>query len=288
MTTATASTTRIGSACVGTVVSYCDMERHFLRHAVREALKFSRHVVVVSCDAMFDGTPQDADELQRVKSEFCAADVTFVQVHIDPVDELIDAPELMRRPAYWNNRMRWEGVRVLRPECDYVLFMDADEVAEGERVAAYVRAMPAATPGAPAIKFANYWYLREPTLRSRQIEDSVTLVPRHRVLDRDAVMLCDQERDALAHEPVLRSVTDGRPAPMFHHFSWVRTPEDLVRKVRLWSHRDDRDWETAVRAELRRPIEPGHHDVIFGRGYEIVASPFDIPLMIPTVEHGGP
>jgi hypothetical protein len=265
---------------VGCVVSYCDLERHFLRHTVRESAKFAHHVVVVSCDALFDGTPQDSDELQSIKSEFSHADdVTFVTVHIDPVDELIDAPELTRRTAYWHNRMRWEGVRVLRPECDYVMFLDADEVPEGDRVATWLRTLPAPTPESPAIKCANYWYLREPTLRSRHMEDSVALVPRHRVRDRDAVMLCNQERNDLAHEPVLRSVTDGRSAPMFHHFSWVRTPEDLVRKVRLWGHKDDRDWETAVRAELRRPIVPGHHDLIFGRGYDIVPSPFGIPPM---------
>lgn len=261
---------------VGCVVSYCTLERHFLEHVLRETSKFSRHTVVVYADKLYDSSPQTHDELVRVKQLF--PDVSFVQYTIDPVDELIDAPELRNRQAYWPNRARWEGLAALREECKYVLFMDGDEVPEGDRVAAFLRKSLAPLPGnhTPAIKFANWWYMREPTLRYRGIEDSIVLVPRSRVATRDAVMLCEEERNDLAAPPVSRSVTDGSPAPMFHHYSWVRTPEDMIRKVRLWSHRSDRDWESAVLEELSRPIVPGHMDVIFGRMYETVDNTFGI------------
>jgi hypothetical protein len=255
---------------VGTVVSYCSLERHFLEHVLRETSKFSMHTVVVYADKLYDGSPETHDDLVRIKELF--PHISFVGYSIDPVDELIDAPELNNRAAYWHNRARCE--------CQYVLFLDGDEVPEGDRVAAFVKAALAPAPSAltPAIKFANWWYLREPTLRYRGVEDSVVLVPRARVAARDAVMLCEEERNNLAAPPVSRSVTDGSPSPMFHHYSWVRTPQDMIRKVRLWSHRRDRDWESAVREELSRPIVPGHVDVIFGRNYETVDNKFGIVL----------
>jgi hypothetical protein len=269
---------RPAPAVVGCVVSYCSMERHFLEHLLRETSKFSEHTVVVYADKLYDGTPETHDDLVRVKELF--QDVTFVQYRIDPVDELIDAPELRNRQAYWPNRARWEGLAALNPSCQYVLFMDADEVPEGDRVAAFIKRALAPRPDhtTPGLKFANWWYMREPTLRYRGIEDSIPLVPRFRVATRDAVLLCEDERNDLAAPPVSRSVTDGSPSPMFHHYSWVRTPEDLVKKVQVWSHRRDRDWVSAVRQELSRPIVPGHVDVIFGRNYEQVPNAFGIVI----------
>ena len=261
---------------VGVAVSYCSLEAPFLRHVLRECLKFAAHVVVGYCATLHNGAPDDLTELHRAKEAF--PDVTFVEYAVDRVDELMDAPSLANRAAYWPNRARWECVKALRDECDWVLFLDADEVPEGERMAAFVRQLPAPHADAPALKLANYWYLRSPTLRYRGIEDSAVLAPRHRVRTRDAVVLCEQERNDLAREPVLRSVSDGHPTPMIHHFSWVRSPEDLVTKVRGWSHRGDRDWEAAVRQELARPITSNHVDVIFGRAYDTVPAPFGITV----------
>lgn len=266
------------AAKIGCVVSYCSLERHFLKHTLRECSKFASHIVVSYADKLYDLTPdnQHNDQLVRIKEDF--PHVTFVQYTIDKIDELIDAPELNNRAVYWHNRARWEGLRVLNPECQYVMFMDADEVPEGDRVKNFLKGTQAPDPLTPAVKFANWWYMREPTLRFRGIEDSVVMVPRTRVATRDSVVLCESERNNLADAPVVRNVSDGGSSPMFHHFSWVRTPEDLVRKVQLWGHRNDRDWETAVRTELARPIQPGHVDVIFGRMYDIVDNKFGITV----------
>ena len=243
---------------------------------LRECSKFARHVVVAYADKLHDGTPEDLEELHRVKPMF--PHVTFVQYHINPVDELMEEPELTRRTAYWCNRSRWEALAALDPACEYVLVLDADEVPEGDRMKAFVQQLDTPAQDTPALKLANYWYMREPTLRLGGIEDSAVLVPRHRLISRDAVMLCNQERNDLAYEPVVRQVTDGTPRPMIHHYSWVRTPDNLLKKVQVWSHCDDRDWVSAVRHELTRPILPGHTDVIFGRQYDTVPDPFGIVL----------
>jgi hypothetical protein len=266
---------------VGCTVVYSALERHFLEHVVRESVKFAYHVVVAYSDKLFDNTPQDHTEVDRVRQLFAGSNVSWVQYKLDPVDELMDAPSLKRREAYWNNRARWEALRVLDPSCEFVVITDADEVPEGDRMKRFVSANLPDIPGPdyPAMKLANYWYMRQPTLRSRVIEDSVVLVPRHRVTSRDSVMLCDQERNDLAYEPVLRRVADGGPTPMYHHYSWVRAPEDLIKKVRTWSHREDRNWEEVVNEELRRPIQHvGHVDVILHRTCDVVPGKFGIVM----------
>lgn len=265
-------------ARVGVVVSYCSLEAPFLEHVLRETLKFAARVVVSYSATLHDGTPDDLQALHRAKAAFPG--VVWVEYVVDRVDELMEGAALSRPSAYWPNRARWEGVHALRSaDCQYVMFLDADEVPEGDRMAAFVSGLAAAPDSStPAIKLANYWYFRSPKLRSRGIEDSVVLVPRDRVSSREAVVLCDQERNDLAREPVLRGVTDARPSPMIHHFSWVRRPEDLLKKVRVWGHAGDRDWAPLVREELARPIAPGHVDVIFGRQYDLVDPPFDIAV----------
>lgn len=274
---------------VGCVVSFRHEQRHFVEHVLRETSKFSAATVVVyavpgpgaDCGNVFH------DTLQRVKEQFPTVKFTPHNPHaqLESWHALADAPELNNRWQYWPNRARWEGVQALGgDDCAYVMFLEADEVPEGDRVKAFLaRALAAPTNLTPAIRFASWSYMREPTLRYRGVEETVVLVPRHRVASRDAVVLCEGGRPDLAAPPVSRSVTDGSPAPMFHSYAFVGTPRDMVQTVRMWAtvgrRTRERDWNSSVLEELSRPIVPGHVDVILGRMYESVHNKFGVVLV---------
>ena len=53
---------------------------------------------------------------------------------------------------------------------------------------------------------------------------------------------------------------------MFHHYSWVRTKEQLLRKVASWGHNWERNWTEEVEKEFSRPF----NGVDFVHGYEFV------------------
>lgn len=258
---------------VAAVINYCHLERAFLPHVLRECRHFADRIVVVGGDKYTDGQAQPPID-DAVMREF-DGDVTFIRYEVDIEAARHDRPGLRNRNAYWCNTSRWLGCEATG-DTDYVLFLDADEVPEGERFAAFVRTMPAgaAAADAPHLKLANWWYFRYPWLRSLAVEDSIVLVPRA-WLTRDRVLCSDDERDSLVDPPrVRRRVVDDSRQPMFHHYSWVRTPADLYRKVRVWSHKDDLDWSAGLDRELAIPIDDRtgarYRDTMFGKTYVVV------------------
>ena len=73
---------------------------------------------------------------------------------------------------------------------------------------------------------------------------------------------------------------------MFHHFSWVRTKEEMLKKVRSWGHKGDRNWIELVEKEFSTDFQKT--DFIHGYQYKIVEPLFNIrfepPLFPPTGE----
>jgi hypothetical protein len=81
---------------------------------------------------------------------------------------------------------------------------------------------------------------------------------------------------SLLPNAVLVYSTDG--TPMIHHYSWVRTKEEMLQKVKSWGHRDDTDWQNLVEKEFSHNFTgtdfvPGHN-----YEYEVIEPLHDIKL----------
>lgn len=251
---------------IGVVVNYCSLERPFLDRCVRECLAFAHDVVVAFGSKLHDGETAEPAEPPQVPH---GARAVRYEVGSRRDDDL----------AWYCNLARLTGFRALVPACEWVLFLDADEIPDGRRMRAF--AEDAALDPRTGYKLAMYWYFRRPDMQSLAHEDSAVLVHRS-VLDRDpdALLRCPMERGDvvdLAPGGVMRFVADGALEPMLHHYSWVRaTPEDLLTKLRTWSHRGQQDWEGRLRAELARPMLDMHTDLVFGKTYRQVHPFFDL------------
>lgn len=165
----------------------------------------------------------------------------------------------------------------------WVLFLDADEVPEGRTVCKWWNASwglgsqsHQTMDRRVTYKMANWWYFLLPDVRSDTPQDSVLLVHSSNVTDAG---LCDpQERDGiLAHACLASSsrssqqaqvqtvcsrmtmavVSNDRSVIMFHHYSWVRSREDLLRKVQAWGHRGDAPWQELLEHAWRLVDERG-------------------------------
>ena len=254
---------------IGVVVNYCSLERPFLARCVQECLAFAGHVVVARGTRLHDGRTPEPDLPPGLPD----AGVAYVTYDVD-------GP---REPEHYPNLARLTGFEALDPACDWVLFLDADEICEGARMREFAEA--AELDPRTGYKLAMYWYFRSTDLQSLMYEDSAVLV--HRGLlaadTRRKLLECPVERQDivdLAPGGVLRNVADAARTPMIHHYSWVRGDDEaLLTKVRVWSHRHQRDWETALRAELARPVlGHAHTDMVFGKSYRRIDAPyFELP-----------
>ena len=73
---------------------------------------------------------------------------------------------------------------------------------------------------------------------------------------------------------------------MFHHYSWVRTEEEMLRKVQSWGHRGDREWVSLVKKEFSAPFQGT--DFVHGYQFQTVEPLFEISLEAVDFPAKGP
>lgn len=227
---------------IATMVNFCSNETKFIDRCLQEALKFSSQVVVPVCDHFFDGQPEDLDTLRAVASRHPEVHFTGFAFEASP-----------HPPWYWPSLARVVGLRHLEPEIDWVLFLDADEIVEGDKLHAWLQRGD--FRAFKALCLANYWYFRESRYRATQLEDSAVLIRRSEI--QEAAIMDPMERIGIysaALGPKQRYVKNAAGEVMVHHYSWVRSKAEMLRKVRAWSHREERDWESLVEAEFAQPF----------------------------------
>lgn len=219
---------------LGVVINYCSNESMFIESILKECSKFSKDIIVSYGSHTYDGVPE--------KMDIAVQDYP----HVDFVEYQVDLSRtgltgVVKRPtAYWCNLARWQGIVRLkeRKHVEYVLFIDADEVPEGDKVNAWL-ANTVLNPQT-VYKLANYWYFKSPENQATEHEDSILIAPIG--LLTETKVFHDDERDSIFRfcgEFKQRMIKGLGGTPMFHHYSWVRGREGLLKKMQTWAHRDD-------------------------------------------------
>lgn len=248
---------------IAVIINFCTNEARFLRACIEQCRLFSQQIIVPVCERFFDGTKENHELLNRIYASF--PEVLFVEYpYISGYS-----------PGYLPSVSRFVGAQYLDEEIDRVFFLDADEIPEGKRILDWLEMSDWSQHS--VLKMANYWYFREPRFRAKLWEDSVVFV-QAKTLE-PALLLHDRERDAiydLLPGPKKRNVTGFDGAPLFHHYSWVRTKDEMIKKVKSWSHREDRDWVSLVEQEFSAPFRGT--DFIHGYTYLEVDPLFEVSL----------
>jgi hypothetical protein len=246
---------------VDTVISYCTVDDMFIRENIRQCLFFSKEIYIIASSHFFDGTPEDETKVGALK-EFCKQ---YPNVHL-----IRFKWEEGQTPRYWHNYARWIGIQQCNTE--YIMFMDADEIIEGE-LARESFSYKDFYKKYDEYVFSCYWYFREPIFRAKSLEQCHKLI-RASALTKDLVF-SEHERGAVGLSNRYRSIFkvqyNGRP--IVHHFSWVRTKEQMLRKTSSWGHKDDKNWKELIEEEFSRPFNGT--DFVWGYEYDIMQPPFE-------------
>lgn len=256
---------------LGIVISYCSNDRIFVDALLRECQAIGARQIVLSVgNHHYDMTPEDIGHVEDLARKYPS--VTFVLYPVVAIDDAQN-PMKNRKLAYWHNMARIQACKQLVPEIEWVLFLDADEIPEGERFKDWYMATRA-TRLQKIYKLANYYYFRDPILQATSYEDSVMLVPRAACCY--PILMNELERDGIPYLTGLQCernvVHQNTQLPMFHHFSWVRTKEAMMRKVKNWAHKDDTDWEAKIHEEFSKDFDV-ETDVDFVHGYKYIRVP---------------
>jgi hypothetical protein len=249
---------------VAAIINFCTTEARFLKACIEQVRYFAHQIIIPVCDHFFDGKPENRALLEQIYRSF--PDCLFVEFPYLP----------NKSPAYLASVSRMVGTQFLHDEIDRLFFVDADEIPEGKKIVSWFNSSDWAQYS--VLKLASYWYFREPRYRAQQWEDAILFVQR-KTLDA-SLLLHERERAAIYDAlpgPKKCMVTGSDGTPLCHHFSWVRTKQELLKKVTSWGHRKDRNWVDLVEQEYSGPFRGT--DFVHGYSYqEIDPPPFAISL----------
>jgi hypothetical protein len=265
---------------IGTVISYCTNDWRFLNLCIEEARRFSSQVIVVVCDHFFDGTPEDRALLEWSYAQH--PDCLFLEFTYDP-----EQPYGLYCPVrpgeedwahYWHSTGRYIGYHYLDEAIETVLFADVDEIYDGNRFQEWLENFDYRSY--EAIRFASYYYFREAKYRALSWLPLSLLARKEAILPELLLDLRERQGvfEGLAGQKMMQAVgLDGQP--LLHHYSWVKTKEEMLIKARTWGHRHERDWIGLIEEEFSHPFNGT--EAFYGMHYEEVESWRD-PLAAET------
>lgn len=239
------------------ILQYSTMDYRFLKMNLEQLSKCCDEIIIPICDHFFNGEPEDQELLEetlKICSEYPTTNVY-----------MFEWQGVNSNPGYYHNVSRMLGTEVANNE--WLLFVDADEIISDDFGDWF-----------DEIKHTDhtywltcYWYFREPIYRATSLESAGLLIKGSKCVWDVEVRAERQQLFGLSgfvngdHQPILYN-----GEPLVHHYSWVRSEEEMIKKVLNWGHSRDKSWVELIREEFSRPFNG--KDFVHGYQYTEVTN----------------
>jgi hypothetical protein len=258
-----------------TIISFSSIESFFLPRCIAEAKKFSNKVIVVLCDHLFDKTAENINDLEKLFSQCPEAEFIIYPYSKDP-----SLLKKIKAPHARHNISRIIGVRLAKQKNGFFLFLDGDEIMDGDAFKNWYEKEDFSKYD--AFKFSCYWYFRDVCYQATTYETAALMI-RPSLLHSRA--LWDKhERGGIFTKIKKRKkdhVKDQNDLPFCHHYSWVRSKENLLKKIKAWGHRGERDWEKMIDESFQSSFKG--RDFVHGYTYKKITCPFSFASQWKTI-----
>lgn len=247
---------------ISSIVQYSTLDYRFLKTNLEQLAKFSDEIIVVVCDHFFNGEPENQELLE--KSFEIMSEVPNCSTY------LFEWEGMQSNPGHYHNLSREIGTQ--KSTGDWLLFVDGDEIVD-DNFKEWFETTAQLTD--TTYWLTCYWYFREPTYRAKPYEGCGLLIKRSKCNWNIHVREERQQFhsiDNFIHGWYTPILMQGEP--MVHHYSWVRTKQEMLKKVANWGHKHDTNWAELVEEEFSRPFSGT--DFVHGYEYIIVENKFNI------------
>ncbi len=229
---------------IATVINFCTHDLRFLDKCISRARVFSDQIVIPVCDHLYNGRKEDPELLKKIYQKYPGVD--FVEFAYSE-EEVYGTPSKLVPGSpfwslHWHNSARLIASYFLGSEIEYVLFLDVDEIVSEDLRKVNFEEFA-------ALRFAVYWYFKTASNCATTTPDGALLI-RKDLLSTELIMNQDERMGMFARVKERKKgqfSLNGKP--IIHHYSWVRTQEEMLSKVRSWGHHWERDWEALMQQE---------------------------------------
>ena len=237
---------------IATVINYCSNDYRFINKCIEEVKTFSDQIIIPVCDHFFDGTPENKNLLKLTYSENPSAQFIEYKFYPDKIYSPYKkyAANSIENRHLWHSTSRYISYFFLKETIQYVLFIDADEIYEGNRFKRWLDKQE--YKNFDALRIGSYIYFSfEDKIFRGDLPQIFGLMAKKTALEPN-LLLAEGERFATfkyINGLKKHMVLDRQYLPMSHHFSWVRTKQEKLKKVKSWGHFADKPWEDLVCSE---------------------------------------
>lgn len=240
------------------VILYSTNDYRFFKVCIDNLLKSGITCHIVTYSHMWNGDNEDIDLLNK----------SFEYYKNNPMVNLYKIEWIEgQTPWYWESMGRYLATQQLPNNSEYVLYIDIDEIVDFEYFNKWIGSE--FYKKYDSLKIANYWYFREPIYQSVEIEDSVVMCKTSLA---KSIPQKNGGRECYLLGNFTRNVSND--TPFIHHFSWVRSKEEMLKKVKNWGHLNESNWVDKIEDEFSRDFNGT--DFINGYQYKIVENKFNL------------
>ena len=249
---------------ISTVLQYSTIDLRFLNSSLYELSKFSDEIIIPIYDHFFNGEKEDSDKLKK--------SIDIIQSYNKANAYIIKWQGLNYSPSYYHNLSRLLGTE--ESKNDVLFFLDADEIVDADL---FNQWMLSDYNKEYTYWMTCYWYFRLPIYQSKKTESAGLLI--NKKWCNWNLHVKEERQQLFSAVPKLINgdkelILSKYKTPMIHHYSWVRSKEDMIKKVQNWGHKKDKLWVNLVEEEFNR--EFNGTDFVHGYDYNIVENKFNI------------
>lgn len=241
------------------VILYSTNDYRFFKSCIDNLLKLNIKCHIITYTNMWNGDKENQELLQKSINLFQNIDlINFYNIEWHPG----------KTPWYWEGLGRYLATQKISDDSEYILYIDIDEIIDPEKFKKWIETKE--IEKYDSIQLAQYWYWREPIYQSKNIEYT-TVILKTKIAK--SLEFFEDGRASYFKAGNIKGQCGGND-PFIHHYSWVRTKEEMLNKVSNWGHAGEKNWIQMVEEEFSRPFNG--KDFVHGYNYNVVKNKFNI------------
>ena len=238
---------------IGAVIPFTCDDKIFIKPLISNLLPICNNIVLTYSDTYLSGTMQNSIELNNTiniiksfqnENASCTIKLLKYDIERNIMKDNIDGPYFVTWKRYWICLARKLGVMEICNKSDWILLLDSDEIVDTSNFQKWITTeLPNVNNEVQVINFDNYVYYYKAIYRSNQLENSIVMIKPDIMLNYEHLAINEWERTAFIKftldNMILKNVKLNNDIVMFHHYSWVRSKQNLISKIKNWGHSDD-------------------------------------------------